>query len=249
MENNGQVAIATTIAPAGDLPMQRKALASWLDAGFRVLAANRPGEISDLRPFFPGVEFSSAPRDAAGRFGKPYIYLDDLLAALDSTGAAVVGVVNADIHLAGAGVHDFFRRQAAGSFVFGPRVDVEALHSRERGAWFGGFDFFLFDRRVIPIYPPEEFCLGLPWWDYWIVLVPLACGVPVKRVVSPLAYHVVHPTRYGRSPWLTLGLTLSKYFVPKFPVSEATMARYNAIMFDHIYRNPAVEVIALPETN
>ena len=60
-----------------------------------------------------------------------------------------------------------------------------------------GFDYFFFDKSVIATYPPSAFCLGLPCWDYWAILAPLFSGIPVKKVITPHAYHIKHKVNWN----------------------------------------------------
>jgi hypothetical protein len=243
--NETKVTIATTLAPAKELDLQRSAVTSWLDLGFEVTAVNTPEEIAALAPFFPGVKFVPATRNASEKFGRPYIYFDDLLAALAATDSKVCGIVNSDIHFTVDNLSWFISNEAQGSFVFGARMDIPSLDTFNAGTWYEGFDYFFFDRKLLSIYPPAEFCIGLPWWDYWVVVVPLASGVAVKQICSPLAYHVVHPTGYSTDSWLELGYVLAKYFTPNFPLNSDTMGVYNRLMFELINTNQAIQNIAL----
>lgn len=236
--------IATTIAPMGDLANQRKAITSWQQGGFEVVAVNTPAEIETLAAEFTGVNFSPADTDGRELFGKPYIYLDTVLKALANQDAPICGVVNSDLHLMHQGMRGFVCREAQESFIFGSRVDVASLDGFADGVLYrGGFDYFFFDRDVLSIYPPEEFCLGLPWWDYWIVLVPIVKGIPVKRVDSPVAAHLAHPMRFSFDHWVQLGLTMSKYFTPSFPLGQDTMRNYLSVILHMIENNPTLKIV------
>ena len=232
------ITIATSIAPGANLANQQLAVASWQQLGFAVISVNAPEEIAVLAPHFPTIRFAAVSRDGREKFGKPYIYFDDLLACLYEEGAPICGIVNSDIHLLDNRLYDFVLTEASGAFLFGARIDVDSLERRYQGDWFQGFDFFFFDRSLIPRYPREDFCIGLPWWDYWIVLIPLACDYPVKKLISPVAYHVRHtPGNLSSNSWIPLGMTLAKYFPAPFEVNESTIPRYNPLAFaalDHM---------------
>ncbi|HEX2927770.1 MAG TPA: hypothetical protein VHP38_16175 [Ruminiclostridium sp.] len=237
--------MATTIAPANDLTNQLTAISSWLELGFKVVSLNSLEEIELLHVNFPGVEFIPVSRDARKQFGKPYIYLDDIFTYLAHSGSAICGIINSDIHFVSPNLGAFVEQEAVGSMVFGARVDVTSLDKKEEGEWFRGYDYFFFDRQLLNDYPQEDFCLGLPWWDYWMLLVPLARRRRVKRILSPVAYHLFHPTRYGCDSWIPLGFSLNKYFSPSCGLTEETMGWYNQLMFQVIDQNSAVQPIFL----
>lgn len=239
------ITLATTIAPANNIANQQKAIESWQKNGFYVISINTPEEIAILQVEFPGVEFVAALRDAREQFGKPYIYLDDIFAFMAQSGSGICGIINSDIHLIAQNLCAFMEREALGSIVFGARIDVTSLDKKDEGKWFRGYDYFFFDKQLLNDYPREDFCLGLPWWDYWMLLVPLARRQRVKRIVPPIAYHILHPTRYGGNSWIPLGFALNKYFPFDVGLTEETMGWYNYVMFEAIDQNPAVQPITI----
>ena len=104
-----KITIATSLAPTKDLGIQENALNSWLHCGFKVVALNVQSEIDLLRYHFPDIEFVAPKRDASERYGKPYIYIDDILAYFARQNCKICGIVNSDIH--------FFPRKSFRIFV------------------------------------------------------------------------------------------------------------------------------------
>lgn len=230
-----EITIATSIAPGANLVNQQQAISSWLQQGFQVVSVNSHEEIGLLAPHFPDVRFVTASRDARDKFGKSYIYFDDLLRVLHEQGTPICGIVNSDIHLLDPRLYQFVQQEVPGAFLFGARLDIDSLDCRHQGKWYRGFDYFFFDGSVTQLYPPEDFCIGLPWWDYWVVLIPLLHNIPVKKLISPVAYHVRHtPGNLNSGSWIPLGMAFAKYFPAPFEVTEATMPRYNPLAFEVI---------------
>ena len=205
------VVIGTSIAPKG-IDSQRRAVESWLSLGFEVLSLNVAEEIAVLQPEFPDVRFVAAERTASARAGRPLVYLDDLLAALVATGRAVVGIVNSDVSLRADRVFaDYVAREARGAFLFGSRVDVDTPESESGEVFEGGYDFFFFDRRLAGMYPKTDYSIGLPWWDYWAPMVPALNGVPLKRLTTPVAFHVRHDLNWQSDTWLYYASIFARY--------------------------------------
>jgi len=201
--------IATSIAPK-EIKKQAKAIESWRKLGFRVVSINCIEEITVLRQSFPNVEFVPAKRDAREILGKPLIYFDDFLEYFRETNCEFCGIVNSDVLLAGnEGIVSYIQSQAKGSMVYGSRTDVESLEHLDGEVYQNGFDFFFFDKSLISCFARSEFCLGMPWWDYWAPLIPMLEGFPVKRLISPLAYHILHQLDWDEKNWL---LFAKKFF-------------------------------------
>lgn len=197
MGNNTKVTIATSIAPH-KIEVQQKALSSWEKLGFSVISVNSGPEIAALGGFFPYVTFKEVNRNASALLGKPLIFFDDILKTLETSGTGICGIVNSDVHLiAGDDYPGFVAKEAQGGLVFGSRIDVDSLDRLEGKEYFLGFDFFFFSRDVIRTYVETKFCLGSPWWDYWAPIVPIIKGLPVKQLITAVAFHIQHPARWS----------------------------------------------------
>jgi hypothetical protein len=205
------ITIATSISPH-NREIQKNALASWKNLGFSVISVNSAEELDLIKNDFPDVTFIEAARNAGASMGKPFVYFDDILKALESTGAPICGIVNSDIHLITADdFSKFIAEQACESFVFGSRVDVASLSCLEGEEYFLGFDYFFFYRAIIKEYRQTDFCMGIPWWDYWAASVPLLKGYSVKQLISPVAFHIRHPERWDQQSFLAFGTKFVKY--------------------------------------
>jgi hypothetical protein len=208
---DNSITIATTIAPT-NIDVQQKAVASWLKLGFHVISVNSAAEVDLLKDSFPGVTFVTAARDASAVAGKPFIYFDDILKALEAGGSRICGIVNSDICLeADDNFPAFIAGHACNDLVFGSRMDIENPGATEGDEYAVGFDFFFFDRSLIGLFPPSDFCLGIPWWDYWAPLIPVIMGVPVKQLITPVAYHLKHPANWQPQFFETYGRKILHY--------------------------------------
>ena len=193
----GGITIATSIAPKG-LAKQKRAIQSWLEFGFEVISLNTRKELELLQPQFPGVRFVPAPRNGSKLAGKPYVFVDDIMAALHSADHQVVGIINSDIELrAKPRLVNYLTEAAADSVICGSRIDIENAQSHSGRVYTRGFDFFFFSKRLIEQLPKTKFMLGVPWWDYWLPCAAIEQGIPVKRIDTPLGYHLWHEVNYN----------------------------------------------------
>lgn len=210
-----QITIATSLAPGKNIDSQRTAVNSWQRIGFSIVSINSAEEIALLQPKFPDIEFLQVARDARTKFGKPYVYFDDVLAYFQGYGSGICGIVNSDIHLLREEIYPFVGKEAVNSLVYGSRVDVDTLENLQGQMLYDGFDYFFFDQQIISLYPQSELFIGLPCWDYWAVLIPLFNGIPVKKLVTSHAYHIKHQVNWdNRASQLLYKGVLLKYFKP-----------------------------------
>ncbi|MDR3590931.1 MAG: glycosyltransferase [Negativicutes bacterium] len=230
------VTILTSLTPDNIL-VQQAALRSWRQCGFTAVALNSPADIDALRPHFPDTEFVPAYRDGRSAYGRPCVYIQDLLDCASRRPTAVCGIVKADIVFKGEKLAAFMAKEAADSIVFGSRLDVEALESVEGTPRTGGFDYVFFPKNKTGCYPAESFCLGLYWWDYWLILMAIANDLPGKMLVSPVAWHVRHAAPADVGLWTRLGILLSRYAETDYAVTPEKMAEYQQLLFYTIRDN------------
>lgn len=229
-----RITIGTSVAPGKDLHNQRMAVNSWLEMGFQVVSMNSAEEIATLQSSFPEIKFVKAQRDGRERFGKPYIYFDDLLAYFAQSDSQICGIVNSDIFLLKKEFYSFLKKEVVHSFVYGSRVDVETI-TKLNGEWYMlGFDYFFFNKKLIFHYPITNFLIGLPMWDYWAVLIPIYLGIPVKKVITPHAYHIIHKTNWERKTWQVLRDELMRRVKLK---SNIPIWKYSMYIFEEIAKN------------
>ncbi|SFL68826.1 glycosyltransferase [Pelosinus propionicus] len=232
--HHDKITIATSLAPGKDISTQKKAIESWMHSGFNVVSINSQAEINTIQPYFPNIEFVAAKRDARETYGKPYIYIDDILAYFAARENRICGIVNSDIHFFKKDLPAFMNIEATDSLVFGPRLDVESFDKISNGIFYKGFDYFFFDRSFIQQYPPAKFCIGLPWWDYWMPLIPLLAKLSVKKVTTPICYHIIHPSNYSIASWKSLALEMMKHFSLPPQANEIYLGYLNNYILDLI---------------
>jgi hypothetical protein len=210
--DNVNIVVATSIAPK-NMENQVKAISSWENAGFRIVSLNCTEEVEKLSHVFPNVEFISVDSDAREQFGKPYVYFNHFLDYFQTCSEEICGIINSDIHFPYADLRfkSFIYSEARNSLVHGSRMDVSELDDENGVMHFTGFDYFFLDKGIVPFYPREDFCIGLPGIDYWIALIPLIHKIPVKRIINPLAYHVIHQTNWDRLSWEKYASILTRY--------------------------------------
>ena len=203
--------LATSLSPVDERDVQHTAVRSWLDQDFSVVAVNTPQEIDALQPSFPGVLFEPATRTAEQHAKRPVPYIYDLLQAakVHSQPGDTVGIINADIFLRPVdGLLGFLSKEAEGSVILGPRIDVpdrgafDSYQAESEPSFSVGYDYFLMSRDVIDEFKDSPFAMGMPFWDYWLPLTAHLNGRTLKALKSPIALHVTHETRWDDTIYL-----------------------------------------------
>ena len=196
--------LCTSLTP-NNLSLQNKAVSSWREIGFDVISVNCEEEISQLNGQVPNVDFISMGRDSRKKHGKPLIYLDDALAALTTTKASIYGIINADIILSAPGLTTKLKEGIKGKCFFGNRIEVQKIDETVGSRNMLGYDFFIFDPELPARIPASNFCLGMPWWDYWLPLSSLLTGFSNVYIDSRIAFHQSHTINWHNDTFYQYG--------------------------------------------
>jgi len=212
--------LVTSIAP-GNLENQKKAVQSWLDLGFSVFSLNTEQEINQLSSIYEEINFHQVNRDAKDDCGKPVVYIEDILDFLKFSNVDICGIINSDIQLrCSEDILKFMLDNSQNAMVVACRIDIDEVDSKTGIMYWGGYDLFLFNKNIIEYLPYQKakFCLGQPWWDYWLPLICLQNKnkhIPVKFLAKPIAYHVKHDVKWDNQlNYEKYGLHFMQYFVP-----------------------------------
>ena len=205
------ITLITSLMPVRH-EIQRLAVSSWLAYGACVLSINCNDEIELLRDVYPDVTFIAAPRDARREYGKPYIYMTDMISALGDSDHEIVGVINSDIVLNSSSI--LFMRAikdaARHCIVYGHRFDVdnikEIASKGDEGEFFvGGIDWFIFPRERVDLLADQPFIFGCPWWDLWLPVLASINKIEICLANGKLAFHEVHKQRWETDIFSELG--------------------------------------------
>jgi hypothetical protein len=211
------IILATSLVPGRDQALQAATVASWRAAGFEVISVNAATEADAVRRLYPGVIVAPVETTAEKFARKPVPYIHDLMLALKKACFArnvpleqcTVGIINADIFLRPLPqLASTLMQEARGALILGPRVDVadtqgfRTFRPSTADTYSIGYDYFVMSADLLNDFDPSPFCLGMPFWDYWLPLVALLQGRPLKNLASPVALHVNHETRWDDTIYL-----------------------------------------------
>lgn len=209
--------LVTSITPDNIEP-QRLAIESWLGLGFPVTSLNTELEIEALKPLFENVEFVAVPGEAPAGNAPAPIRMSDVIAFLHRAQSQICALIKPDIRLVAKPetVHHLLE-QARNSMVLASRTDVRTPGDATGEINKSGFDVFFFDRSILGILPPSEFCLRQPWWDHWLpsCLIRPPRRFPLKFASFPFAIHAGDSTRWhDDDSYERYGMRFAKFLDP-----------------------------------
>lgn len=228
--------LCTSLIP-NNFALQHKAVSSWHDAGFGVISVNCKEEISQLNGEFIDVDFIKVDRDAREKHGKPLVYLDDALAALKTTKASIHGIINADIILRAPGLSGKLENIIEGQCFFANRTDVHVIKDVDMdGSYYKlGYDLFLFDPLLSTRIPVNDFCLGMPWWDYWLPVAALLTGFAPVYLDSHIAFHQTHIVNYENDAFYEYGIQMRNLLIKCFDNDQGDVFKQQLGNFILVY--------------
>jgi hypothetical protein len=206
--------------------IQEECVRAWNELG-RVYSLNCPEEIEVLKPLYPFVEFIEAKQTAKQLFGKPYVYLDDILAFIEAKDEPFV-LINSDISIDGEGLKQLFPKYKEG-LVYLHRWDYrEAKNSAT--IYPLGVDALIVNPKLLKYIPKTCLFLGGTYWDIVYPYLYMKAGVPIFSVRNkPVIFHKMHDARYSVQDWRRLGHHASWIIDRDMPPSDTSNFIYNNI--------------------
>lgn len=209
-----KIIIATSIAPR-NIQQQMTALETWLDQGFHIVSLNAQDEILILEDQVHDIKLVSVNRDARKIFGKPLVYINDILSYLISNGSDIVGIINSDIYLKERkDFMDYVADISKDSVSTASRINIHSLNDIKGATYTYGFDAFFIDKKLLKFFPESQYCLGIPWWDYWLPWVAMKKGLMLKLIKDKKLYHLEHDINYSLEDWRRVGIEFAEDFIP-----------------------------------
>ncbi|MBR0671915.1 hypothetical protein [Neoroseomonas soli] len=207
-----EVALATSIPPRMRRPgpggedagpaWRTACLASWAAPGWRVVTVNPAEEFAALGALPPEIGTANAAPGVADVYGRAGTWVGDALARAVSTGAPVVGLVNADIRLdLRPARRAALAERASRAMLVCNRMDVGHAAQAAGPFYRYGYDLVLMPREMAGRLALDGFALGVPWWDYWVVLDALLQDLPVQVVQCDGIRHLAHPQAWNQPAW------------------------------------------------
>jgi hypothetical protein len=169
----------------------RACVSSWRDAGYRIVSINGAEEAAAIADAFADVEIRVVARTGMERYGRPLIYMADMLSACDPSSDALIGIVNSDLLLCDPeGLARQLSHHDGRSVFYGARRDIADPAAPQAGlryAW--GLDYFFFPGRAGHALPDAGMLFGHNWWDYWF---PTALALQGLRLMPARGLPVAH---------------------------------------------------------
>ncbi len=220
---DSQMMIATSISP-NRVQQQIEALNTWLNQGFHVVSLNAEDEITLLEKQVHQIQLISVDRNARDFFHKPLIYISDIIRYLQIQESEIVGIINSDIYLKEKNNFAYtLEKFSKNSVVLISRINISSLSDLNGATYNYGFDAFFIDQQLLHFFPESQYCLGIPWWDYWFPLIAMKKGLNLKLMQNQKLYHLEHNINYDMEIWRKMGIKFAEEFIPGTKTKLITM--------------------------
>jgi len=181
---------------------QQHCINTWAEAGWKVVSLNPAAEVEKVSAMYDGLAISPLRRDSHAVYGRPLIWMSDVLDFLAASDAEVVGIVNSDICLQISPAEaEALAEMATAHMMAYNRTEIAHIHQETGPLYRYGFDLYLFPKSAIPRLRMDGLALGAPWWDYWMLLNSLLESLPVRVVQGDGARHLTHPNNWNVRSW------------------------------------------------
>jgi hypothetical protein len=229
--------LVTTLGP-GRESVQSNALSSWLKLGFTVIVLNKEWENTQYRKTYEHLndlgnvywidvehEGRYLPIDKVFRFFKNWGAGDNLFNAY----------CNSDIVLAPYDPVKFINmilNEVEDSAIGIRRVNVddEVLLTNKR--WEGdGYDMFIWDKKLIELFPRSNYTFGMPFFDYWMLAWAYYSGYNVKYVDTPVAFHKWHERACTDDDVERLRHEFDPYGKNPYTIAQELLANFKHVEF------------------
>ncbi|RPH92437.1 MAG: hypothetical protein EHM68_17215 [Lysobacterales bacterium] len=179
---------------------------SWRTSGFHPVTVNAEGEGVPEWASSEEIGRLTVKRNAREQFGRPLVYLHDLIAAARSLTEGPVVVVNSDILLEmNSAMQQRISNIRPGECLISRRTDIHDLDCRVGQEYARGFDFFACHSHDLAEYANHDFVFGMPWWDHYFPIHLFLGGLKSLPAAQPFAFHLAHEEAWERSSWFMLG--------------------------------------------
>ncbi len=87
-----------------------------------------------------------------------------------------------------------------------------------------GFDLYHIPKQFLKIFPPNIYCLGNTWTDYFLPYYALTKGIPVYWPQGKCIFHKTHPFQWDFDEWQFMAEFFKLFFKIDKHISVETMA-------------------------
>lgn len=208
---------------------QAECIETWLKYG-QVFSINNKEECEQLSKIYPNVTFVETTDTHEGRFGKPYVGLNAILACMRAEGGGVL--INSDIEIT---PDEIKWNKILETAKDANKIFYLHRYNYDNEKWRGdiykdGIDVFFLSPHHLEALPETEYCLGQCYFDIWIPWYLMLKGFKGQTTILPIAFHKNHPAQYKAEHWDYFGqYTGRKFMGSKQRSGEITKRMYRFI--------------------
>lgn len=192
------IVLGTSLAPR-NIEKQVKAVLSWVENGYYVIACNTKEEIKILKQAFENIPIEFMEVEKTSKNNLPYI--QNILDIVSDKTNKVCGFINSDIILVPfpKGINELIVSEISDSFIFVRRNEIQQYSDIQELNWephFDGIDLFFIDKSLVKNFYNEGFYVQ-SIWDLCILLKCKILGIKIKELMNPIAFHRKHSIKWN----------------------------------------------------
>ena len=196
--DSNTIVLGTSLAPR-NIEKQVKAVLSWVENGYYVIACNTKEEIEILKQAFENIPIEFMEVQKTAKKNLPYV--QDILEIVSEKTNKVCGFINSDIILAPfpKGINELIVSEISNSFIFVRRNEIQQYSDIQELNWephFDGIDLFFIDKFLVKNFYNEGFYVQ-SIWDLCILLKCKILGIKIKELMNPIAFHQKHSIKWS----------------------------------------------------
>ena len=203
----------TSVSPSDKcIEKQKTAIDSWDKLGIKSYSVNNKKEIEKLSSIYTNITFVETNNTSEKVYGKPYVYINELLNKGVELSDELICIINADIIVEdNKKKFDEFCNLCNNNLVFAARYNYEqTISDAIKEPW--GLDIFLFPEKYASVFKVKEYAMGQPFWDLWFPCVFVANKIPIVFYDKPLFYHKRHELDWTLETWKILEKVFNEEF-------------------------------------
>jgi hypothetical protein len=210
VDNDKCINILTSISPKYSIG-QDLAIQSWQKLNVNIYSLNTIDEINILNKLYANINFVEVDINNTeyNITNKPLVRINEFINftkkfKLDT----IFALINSDIilNIDNNYINWVHKNINIDDIFYFNRINFKETYYDLNDRYMYGIDMIIFKNDNIPYcYPENYFCIGMPWWDYWILYHPIINNKNIYYITDDVCFHKNHDINWNQDLWKKYG--------------------------------------------